>query len=89
MTTQRRISRKGTSLQVYLTWHLFLDTDIHEHQSFFFHIKCYFLNVKDIVERKPLQGLQAFLERTGSCITDGTLHAVKTVFQGMTHLEST
>lgn len=44
------------------------------------------------MEEKSSQGLQefhAFLERTGSCITDDTLHEMKTILRGMIHLENT
>lgn len=39
-------------------------------------------------EAKQLQKFNAFLERTGSCITDDTLHYMKTVLKGMNNVDN-
>lgn len=36
---------------------------------------------------EELEELNAFLERTGSCITDDTLHSMKTVLKGMNDVD--
>lgn len=39
-------------------------------------------------EAQQLQEFNAFLERIGSCITDDTLHSMKTVLKGMNDVDN-
>lgn len=55
-------------------------------------MKLLYTEIKDMMEEKTVEGFQefhAFLEKIGGCITDGTLHAMKTILQGMIYFEST
>lgn len=38
-------------------------------------------------EAQQLKEFYTFLERTGSCITDDTLHSMKTVLKGMNDVD--
>lgn len=38
-------------------------------------------------EAQQLEEFYTFLERTGSCITDDTLHSMKTVLKGMNDVD--
>lgn len=54
-------------------------------------MKMLYTEIKDMMEEKTVEGFQefhAFLEKIGGCIT-GTLHAMKTILQGMIYFEST
>lgn len=55
-------------------------------------MKLLYTENKDMMEEKTVEGFQefnAFLEEIGGCITDGTLHAMENILQGMVYLEST
>lgn len=55
-------------------------------------MKMLYTEIKDMMEEKTVEGFQefhAFLEKIGGCITDGTLHTMKTILQGRIYFEST
>lgn len=53
-------------------------------------VTIFFTEIKDIIienEAQQLEEFTTFLERTSSCITDDTLHSMKTVLKGMNDVD--